>query len=308
MDFGAGINVDALITENYQFDFYDGGGLDIAFLGMAETDAEGNVNVSRFGPRFTGPGGFIDISQNAKKVCFVGMFTAGGLNLFVEDGKLRIDQEGRQKKFVRQVEQKTFSGRYAAENKQPVLYITERCVFALCDEGLELIEIAPGIDLETQVLALMDFKPIMRRPPKLMDERIFRFDRMGIKDDLLTIPLEERFTYQAADNIFFINLENYYAKTSEEIRQMKKIVGGILAPLGKKVHTIANYDNFNVSPHLVDEYVEMVKYAAGFYESVTRYTTSTFLRMKLGDELEKRGVAPHIYESREEARKALAGD
>lgn len=307
LNFGAGINIDALIDEPYQFDFYDGGGLDIAFLGMAETDAEGNVNVSKFGPRFAGPGGFIDITQNAKELCFVGMFTAGGLKISVEDGRLRVDQEGRKKKFVRQVEQKTFSGRHAARKKQPVLYITERCVFSLCEEGLELIEIAPGIDLETQVLALMDFKPIMCKPPKLMDSRIFRLPPMGIKDDLLTIPLEERFTYHAADNVFFINLENYYVKTSEEIQKIREVVGGILEPLGKKVHTIANYDNFNVSPHLLDEYVEMVKYAAGFYDSVTRYTTSTFLRMKLGDELHKRGVAPHIYESREEARRALAG-
>ncbi|WP_428154370.1 acyl CoA:acetate/3-ketoacid CoA transferase [Desulfococcus sp.] len=308
LDFGAGINVDALITENYMFDFYDGGGLDIAFLGLAQADAEGNVNVSKFGPRFTGPGGFIDISQNAKKVCFVGTFTAGGIKTSVKDGRLRIEQEGREKKFVREVEQKTFSGRYAAENKQQVLYVTERCVFSLCEEGLELIEIAPGIDLESQVLALMDFKPVMRKPPRLMDERIFRLRRMGIKDDLLNIPMKDRFTYNAADNIFFINLENYYMKTSEEVQEMQEVVGSILEPIGKKVHTIANYDNFNVSPHLVDEYVEMVKYAANFYESVTRYTTSTFLRMKLGDELEKRGVAPHIYESKEEAKRVLASD
>jgi len=159
--------------------------------------------------------------------------------------------------------------------------------------------------LETQVLALMDFKPIIRKPPKLMDERIFRRAPMGIKNDLLNIPLEDRFVYRADDNIFFINLENYYMKTSEEVQEMRKLVGSILEPLGKKVHTIANYDNFNVSPHLVDEYVEMVKYAASFYESVTRYTTSTFLKMKLGDELQKRGVAPHIYESKDEAHRAL---
>ncbi len=304
--FGTGVNCDALIDEPYQFDFYDGGGLDIAFLGMAETDAEGNVNVSKFGPRFTGPGGFIDISQNAKKVCFVGLFTAGA-RISVEDGALKINQEGRERKFVRKVEHKSFSGKHAAGKKQSVLYITERCVFSLCEEGLELIEIAPGIDLKTQVLRVMDFEPIMRTPPRLMDERIFRLAPMGIKEDLLTIPMEDRFAYHAADNIFFINLENYYMKTSEEIKKMKEIVGRILEPIGKKVHTIANYDNFNVSPHLLDEYVEMVKYAAGFYESVTRYTTSAFLRMKLGDELEKRGVAPHIYESKEEARKALAG-
>lgn len=307
LNFGAGINIDALIDEPYQFDYYDGGGLDIAFLGAAEVDEEGNVNVSKFGPRFVGPGGFIDISQNSKKVCFVGMFTAGGLKTSVKDGRLQIDQEGREKKFVRQVEQKTFSGRHAAMKKQSVLYITERCVFTLCEEGLELIEIAPGMDLETQILPLMGFKPIMRKPPKLMDPRIFQLPPMGLKADLLTIPLEERFTYQSADNVFFINLENYYVKSSEEIQRMREIVEGILAPLGRKVHTIANYDNFNVSPHLVDEYTDMVKYATTFYESVTRYTTSTFLRMKLGDELQKRGVAPHIYESREEARRALAG-
>jgi len=191
--------------------------------------------------------------------------------------------------------------------KQSVLYITERCVFSLCEEGLELIEIAPGIDLETQILPLMGFKPIMRKPPKLMDARIFHLPPMGLKADLLTIPLEERFTYHSADNVFFINLENYYVKTTEEIQRMKEVVEGTLAPLGKKVHTIANYDNFNVSPDLVDEFSDMVKYVTKFYETVTRYTTSTFLRMKLGDELQKRGVAPHIYESREEARKALAG-
>ncbi len=306
LNFGVGINIDALIDEPYQFDFYDGGGLDVAFLGCAEVDGEGNVNVSKFGPRIIGPGGFIDISQNSKEICFVGTFTAGGLKVSVEDGKLRIDQEGREKKFVRQVEQKTFSGKHAAMKKQPVLYITERCVFSLCEEGLELIEVAPGIDLETQILPLMEFKPIMRKPPKIMDPRIFRMPPMGLKEDLLTIPLVERFTYHPAENLFFINLENYYVRTSEEIRLMKKLVEGILAPLGKKVHTIANYDNFNVAPFLLDEYTDMVKYMTKFYDTVTRYTTSTFLRMKLGDELQKRGVAPHIYESREEARKALA--
>ena len=189
LNFGAGVNIDALIEENYQFDFYDGGGLDIAFLGMAQTDGEGNVNVSKFGPRFTGPGGFIDISQNAKKVCFVGMFTAGReVDIRVEDGKLRIKREGREIKFVRHVEQRTFSGRHAAMMKQPVLYITERCVFRLCEEGLELIEIAPGIDLETQILPLMEFEPIIRKPPKLMDQRLFLLPPMGIKDDLPDHP------------------------------------------------------------------------------------------------------------------------
>jgi propionate CoA-transferase len=130
---------------------------------------------------------------------------------------------------------------------------------------------------------------------------------MGISADLLTIPMEDRFVYHPDDNIFFINLEKYYVKTSEDIRRMNEVVMGILEPIGKKVHTIANYDNFNVSPHLIDEYTEMVRNVAFHYESVTRYTTSTFLRMKLGNKLQKRGVAPHIFESRDEARRALTG-
>jgi len=306
LNFGTGTNMDCLIDQPYQFDFYDGGGLDMAFLGSAEVDKEGNVNVSKFGPRFVGPGGFINISQNSKKVIFVGTFTAGGLKVAIEDGKVRIDQEGKELKFIDQVQQKTFSGKYAGMNKQPVLYVTERCVFSLTEAGLELTEIAPGIDLERNILALMGFKPIISRPPRLMDPRIFRPEPMGLKEDLLTLSLEERLTYHADENLFFVNFENFYVRTSEEIQKIQETVERMLKPLGKKVFTIVNYDNFNIAPELVDEYGDMVKYVMQFYEGVTRYTTSTFLRMKLGDELQKRDLAPYIYESREEARKALA--
>jgi propionate CoA-transferase len=305
LNFGTGTNVDALIDQPYQFDFYDGGGLDMAFLGAAEVDKEGNVNVSKFGPRFVGPGGFINISQNSKKIVFVGTFTAGGLKLAVEDGKVRIEQEGKERKFIDQVEQKTFSGKYAAMNKQPVLYVTERCVFRLGEDGLELVEIAPGIDPERDILALMGFRPVIKNGPKLMDPRIFHEEPMDLKRDLLTLPIEERLTYHSEENLFFVNFENLYIKTSEEIQRIQGLVEAILAPLGKKVFTIVNYDNFNIAPELVDEYTDMVKWVMQFYESTTRYTTSTFLRMKLGDELEKRDVAPHIYETREQARRAL---
>jgi propionate CoA-transferase len=305
LNFGTATNTDALIDQPYQFDFYDGGGLDICFLGAAEIDKEGNINVSKFGPRFVGPGGFINISQSAKKVVFLGTFTAGGLKVAVEHGKLRIIQEGRERKFVDMVQQKTFSGAFAAAKRQPVLYVTERCVFSLTAEGLELIEVAPGIDPEKDILPLMGFKPVMKRPPRLMDPRIFKPETMGIKEDLLTLTLEERLTYHPDENLFFVNFENFYVKSSEDIRQIQDSVERMLAPLGKKVDTIVNYDNFNILPELVDEYADMVKYVMRFYEKVTRYTTSTFLRMKLGDELQKRDVAPYIFETKEEARKAI---
>ncbi len=307
LNFGTATNMECLIDQPYMFDFYDGGGLDVAFLGAAEMDEEGNVNVSKFGPRFVGPGGFINISQNAKKVVFVGTFTAGGLKVSITDGKLRIDQEGRERKFIKQVEQKTFSGHYAAMNKRPVFYITERCVFILTEAGLELVEIAPGMDLEKDILAHMDFKPIMKGAPQLMDARIFKTESMGLKNELLTIPLEERLIYSPEENIFFVNFENMYIRSHEEIQKIKALVEALLSPLRRKVYTIVNYDNFNILPELVDEYSDMVKYVMQFYEGITRYTTSAFLRMKLGEELEKRDLAPYIYESPDEARRALLG-
>jgi len=177
--FGASINPTAIIDQAAQFDFYDGGGLDIAFLGFAQVDLKGNVNVSKFGGRIIGTGGFVNISQNASTVVFCGTFTAGGLEATPLDGILNIVQEGAVRKFVCEVEQITFSGEVASKNGQRVLYITERAVLRLIDDGLELIEYAPGIDVQKDILDLIDGEIKISHNLKVMDSKIFLDDLLG---------------------------------------------------------------------------------------------------------------------------------
>jgi propionate CoA-transferase len=183
--FGTSINPEAFLEHPAMFDFIDGGGVDVAILGLAELDGFGNVNVSKFGPRVAGPGGFINITQASKKIVFVGTFTASGLECQAGDGKLKIVKEGKVRKLINKVSHITFSGEFARRRKLQVLFVTERAVFSITEHGLTLTEIAPGIDLEKDILANMEFRPHIAEPLKTMDARIFKDEPMDIYQEIM---------------------------------------------------------------------------------------------------------------------------
>ena len=185
LEAGASWNYEAIIDQPYQFDFYDGGGIDIAFLSFVEVDPLGSVNISRFKDRIVGIGGFVNISQNAKTMIFAGTFTAGGLEIAFENDGIRIAREGKFRRFVSSIEQLTYSGPYAEERGQKTLYVTERAVFRRRADGLELVEVASGIDIERDILAHMDFTPRISDRLGRMDPRLFRKATMGLRNDLL---------------------------------------------------------------------------------------------------------------------------
>ncbi len=305
-NFGTGVNMDAVIDENQQFDFYDGGGLDMACLGMAECDAAGNVNVSRFGGRLIGAGGFINISQNARLVVFVGTFTGNGLKVEVNDGKLQIVEEGRQRKFLEQVGQITFNGQYAYDRGKPVYYVTERCVLRRVRGGLALIEVAPGIDVERDILPNMGFEPIIGEYGE-MDARIFNANPMDLEAELLNMSLPERVTYDPERNILFLNFEGMYVRVVEDVKAIWDICEQRCREAGKQVGVIINYDRFRINQDMYDAYAEMDRhFLANYFSHITRYATSAFLRAKLGETLSARGIAPHVFERRQEAQAFLA--
>ena len=283
LNFGAAVNTQAIIDQPSQFDFYDGGGLDVAVLGLAQADAQGNLNVSKFGLRLAGAGGFINISQAARAVVFVGTFTAGDLQLRVADGRVHIDSEGTTRKFVREVEHRTFSGERARQRGQRVLYVTERCVFRLAEAGgLELIEIAPGINLERDVLAQMDFTPAISPDLKLMEASLFAEAPMNLRERMLTLPLAERIDFDPRSKLLFINFEGLAVDSLQDIEEIETEVARRAEPLGVRVNVIVNYDHFSIRPELMDAYGAMVqRLTERYYARVTWYAASGFVKARL---------------------------
>jgi propionate CoA-transferase len=301
LDFGAAVNTDAIIHQNQQFDFYDGGGLDVAVLGMAEVDAKGNVNVSRFGTKLAGAGGFINISQNARKLIFAGTFTTGKLVVRVDNGQVHIEKDGQASKFIEAVQQITFSGNIAAAEDKTVIYVTERCVFRLTSGQLELIEVAPGIDIERDILDKMNFRPTIRAV-RQMSAKIFEHGRMDLRGLLEDLDLSDRLAYDRDRNILFLNFEGLRVRRPEDIETIRAAVAKKAAQIGRRMAAIVNYDAFHLDEDVAQQYAAMVRdLEESHYTKVSRYTTSAFMRIKLGQHL-RRTVRPHIFENRADAQ------
>jgi propionate CoA-transferase len=300
LSFGSAANAEAVIDQPYQFDFYDGGGLDQAYLGAAEVDREGNVNVSRFGPRLAGAGGFINISQTARELFFLGTFGARA-DVAVADGKLYLRDPGRPK-FVETVEHVTFSGPLARATGRSVKFITERCLFSLEEDGLVLTEIAPGVDLQRDVLDQMGFRPRVAEPLREMDPAIFREPPLGLRTRS-PMPLEDRLHYSASENVLYVNFEGLTVATAEDVAHLSEFMERHLEALNTRVDVIVNYDNFHLSEIAAAPFFEMVRRnTERYFHSATRFSTDAFFRRRLRGEFARAHLEQRIYSSFQDAR------
>jgi propionate CoA-transferase len=266
-------------------------------------DARGNVNVSRFGRRLAGAGGFINISQNAKSLYFLGTFSAGG-TVNVADGLLRVVEPG-VPKIVEQVSQVTFNGPRAAARGQTVYYITERCVFRLTGNGLELVEVAPGLDAERDVLAQLPFRPLVAEKLETMPAEVFRAARMNLRDRP-PMSMDERFVYDPDDNVAYVNFEGLRILDADDVLALAEFLDGRFAELGRQVNVVVNYDNFTLGDDAADGFFEMVRRnSERYFLSSTRYSTNAFYRRQLGRRFTDEHLQHRVYDNFSEARAGL---
>ena len=213
------------------------------------------------------------------------------------DGEMKIITEGIHRKFIKEVEQITFSGELAAETGQPVLYVTERCVFSISNDGLELIEVAPGIDIDKNILAHMDFEPIIRSV-KLMDAAIFKTEPMELKTALLDAPIEDRIKLDSCNTRLNLNLRGLAVEDFATINRVKSRVELLCKPLADKVDMVAWYDGLTLAEGLEEDYTDMVaSLEKRFYRTSKRYTRNPFTRLKFGAQLAKRDITTRLVEN-----------
>lgn len=287
LSFGAVRNPESIVAQPSQFDFYDGGGLDQAFLGMAEMDSQGNVNVSRFGKRVAGAGGFINISQNAGQVFFMGTF-ANKASMRFESQKLIIDQDG-PCKLVPAVGQITFNGDYARAKGQKVLYITERAVFSMKAEGLTLVEVAPGIDTQTQVLDRLPFRVKVSPDLKIMDASLFAPENIGLTR-LGKRAMAERVRYRPEQNRLYLNLEGLEFHSADDVHEFEEQLLPLFTFEGK-VEAVINYDRFYLSEAAAAAWFDLVeRNSRQYFSTSTRLASSLLFCRQMGEEFDRRQV------------------
>jgi propionate CoA-transferase len=290
--FGPAVNPAAHVEMNQMFDFYNGGGLDVCFLGAAQVSQRGDVNVSRMSKdRLTGPGGFIDISQSTQDIYFMCPLTAKGLEIALPgDGSFSVAKEGSVKKFVNEVFEVTFSGDEAVRRGQTVHYVTERAVFRRSAKHnvLELVEVAPGVDVQKDILDQMEFTPIISPDLKLMDARIFKDAPMEMTNEFFG-TLEERFSYHEADHVVYCDLAGVTLNNEKDVNWFLSGLRALLDPITQQkgpVDMVINYNGFDLARGLENEYLEGVaKIQEEHYKSVKRYYGSAFRRSKLSKSL-----------------------
>ncbi|GBG27094.1 Succinyl-CoA:3-ketoacid coenzyme A transferase 1, mitochondrial [Hondaea fermentalgiana] len=314
LNFGSAHNPQARIELSQQFDYYNARALDSAFLGAAEIDAStGDVNVSNLGTdRFIGPGGFIDITQSTRRVIFMGTFTKKGLRVSAKDGALSIDQEGSIPMF-KPIREVTFSGARALAQGQDIKYVTERAVFELTPQGLELVEVAPGIDLDKDVLAHMDPKPIVRRDTiKEMDPRIFQEQPMDLQEDFFRMGkgFKQRFVVREESSTCLFDASGLAIRSMQAVNAFMDDVNAVLSTItkdgAKKLDCVASYEGSEISSSLLEPFLARAKEVhEKYFSSVRRLGGKSFARQEMARAMQ---LVPNasIWEDLAEDRSTLS--